>query len=61
MRVDITTSEHQFLIELFEATERELIQGIDHAQYSREYREKLKKRLDVLAELRKKLVESAAA
>jgi hypothetical protein len=61
MRIEITNSERQFLIELFEATERELIQGIDHAEYSREYREMLKKQLQILGELRKKLVEAAAA
>ena len=54
MTIEITDREKQVLGELFEAAEKELIAGIDHAD-TREYRKKLKERLRVMEALRAKI------
>jgi hypothetical protein len=54
MTIEITDREKEILGELFEAAERELIAGIDHAD-TREFRRKLKDRLRVMEALRAKI------
>jgi hypothetical protein len=54
MRVEITLPEKELLIELFDSAERELIQGIDHAD-NRDFRAKLREQLELLEALRDKL------
>ena len=54
MTIDITDREKQLLAEMFEAAEKELITGIDHAD-TREYRKRLKERLRILEALHAKI------
>jgi hypothetical protein len=57
--VAITNQEREFLMELFESAENEMIHGIDHADL-REYRARLQRRLQVLESLRAKIDKTAA-
>ena len=54
MNLEITEQEKDLLLELIESAERAAILGIDHAD-SREYKELLRNRLDLLASTKKKL------
>jgi len=54
MNLNITEEERKLLLELFQATEKELIAGIDHAD-ARDYKKKLRDQLEVLEKLKTKL------
>ena len=54
MTIEITDREQQILAEMFEAAERELLTGIDHAD-TRDYRKKLKERLRIMEALQAKI------
>ena len=54
MTIEITDREKQVLAEMFEAAEKELIVGIDHAD-TREYRKQLKERLRIMEALHAKI------
>jgi hypothetical protein len=54
MTIEINEREKQVLAEIFEAAEKELLAGIDHAD-TRDYRTKLQERLRIVEGLQAKI------
>jgi hypothetical protein len=54
MNIEVTEQEREFMLELIDSAEQEMIQGVDHAD-SRAFKELLRNRLDLLGSVRDKM------